>query len=188
MTPQAPLDWAKIGTYAANPFPPGWADNEYVLFSPRDPGVHQAILDVVNSATHRLIGNHYGFDDDAISAAMLAKANNPAIFFLLNLDSSQAGGVHERQILTAWATLEGTMVAVGRSIHGAISHLKVTIVDGLYVIGGSTNLSSSGESQQDNELRITRDPLMAGRYESILLLNHAAMIKQMCEATAERSR
>lgn len=176
-----PLDWAKIASYASSPFPHGWDENEYVLFSPRDPGVHQAILDVVNSASHRLLGNHYGFDDDDVSKAMLAKAQDPSIFFLLNLDSSQAGGVHEKQILQAWQSLEGTMVAVGRSIHAAISHLKVTIVDGLYTISGSTNLSTSGETKQDNELRITRDPLVAGRYESILLLNHAAMLSQMRE-------
>lgn len=184
MTVYPSLDWGKLASYASTPFPPGWNSDEYVLFSPRDPGVHQAILDVVRSATHRLLGNHYGFDDDEVSVAMLAKAKDPSIFFLLNLDSSQAGGIHEKQILQAWRPLEGTMVAVGRSIHSAISHLKVTIVDGLYVIGGSTNLSSSGESKQDNELRITRDPLMAARYESILLLNHAAMLGEIATRQA----
>lgn len=182
--PAAGLDWEALAACAAAPFPPGWAPNEYVFFSPRDPGVHQAILAVVNSATHRLLGNHYGFDDDEISAAMLAKAHDPEIFFLLNLDATQAAGKHEAALLQAWQSLEGTMVAVGHSIHAAISHLKVTIVDGLYVIGGSTNLSSSGESKQDNELRITRDPLLAARYESVLLLNHAAMLSQMGKAPA----
>ena len=174
----APLDWQKIASYAQTPFPPGWPADEWVLFSPRDPGVHQAIMDVVSSASHRLLGNHYGFDDDEVSQVMLQKAQDPSIFFLLNLDSSQAGGVHEKALLAAWTGFEGTMVAVGRSIHAAISHLKVTIVDGLYVIGGSTNLSLSGEQKQDNELRITKNPLLAARYESILLLNHAAMLAQ----------
>ncbi len=178
------FDWARLATYAATPFPHGWNQDEYVLFSPRDTGVHQAILDVVGSASHRVLGNHYGFDDDEISDLMLKKASDPSIFFLLNLDKSQAGGVHEKAILQKWQALEGTLVAVGQSIHAAISHLKVTIVDGLYVISGSTNLSTSGETKQDNELRITRNALMAGRYESILLLNHAAMLKQMGTARA----
>lgn len=173
------LDWEKLATYASSPFPHGWSPDEYVLFSPRDPGVHQAIIDVVSSGTHRVLGNHFGFDDDQISDLMLQKAADPSIFFLLNLDKTQAGGVHEKKILDNWAKYEGSMVAIGTSIHGAISHLKVTIVDGLYVISGSTNLSTSGESLQDNELRITRNALMAARYESILLLNHAAMLKQM---------
>ena len=173
------LDWERLATYAANPFPHGWNPDEYVLFSPRDTGVHQAIIDIVTSASHRLLGNHYGFDDDQVSDVMLEKAADPNIFFLLNLDSSQAGGVHEKKILANWAKYEGATVAVGRSIHAAISHLKVTVVDGLYVISGSTNLSTSGESMQDNELRITRNALMASRYESILLLNHTAMLSQM---------
>jgi phosphatidylserine/phosphatidylglycerophosphate/cardiolipin synthase-like enzyme len=174
-----PLDWGKLATYASTPFPPGWSGNEWVLFSPRDSGVHQAIMDVVASASHRVLGNHYGFDDDTISDLMLEKAADPNIFFLLNLDKSQAGGVHEKKILANWKQYEGTMVAIGDSIHNAISHLKVTVVDGLYVISGSTNLSMSGETLQDNELRITRDPLLAARYESILLLNHAHMLSTM---------
>lgn len=175
------LDWDKLGTYAATPFPPGWDPNSWVLFSPRDPGVHQAIIDVVSSATHRLLGNHYGFDDDDVSAAMLTKFQDPNIFCLLNLDSTQAAGTHEKALLANWQNYEGSTVAVGKSIHGAISHLKVTIVDGLYVISGSTNLSTSGESLQDNELRITRNSLLATRYETILLLNHQNMLQQMAK-------
>lgn len=172
------LDWAKLGTYASVPFPHGWNPDEYVLFSPRDPGVHTAIMDVVQSAGHSIIANHYGFDDEAISAAMLAKAADPNIAFILNLDSSQAGGIHEKKILAAWQAQVGTSVAVGRSIRGAISHLKVTVVDGLYVVSGSTNLSDGGEGKQDNELRITRNPLMAARYSAVIMLNHAAMLQQ----------
>src|SRR5579872_2964892 len=124
------LDWDKLATYAATPYPPGWNPNEWVLFSPRDPNVHQAIIDVVTSATHRLTGNHYGFDDDTVSDVMLTKFKDPNISCLLNLDATQAAGVHEKKLLENWTTYEGTMVAVGKSIHGAISHLKVTVVDG----------------------------------------------------------
>ncbi len=52
----------------------------------------------------------------------------------------------------------------------------MTVVDALYTVSGSTNLSLAGEQKQDNELRITRDPLLAARYESVILLNHAAML------------
>jgi phosphatidylserine/phosphatidylglycerophosphate/cardiolipin synthase-like enzyme len=175
----APLDWDGLAKYAATPFPHGWDPDQYVFFSPRDPGVHQAIRDIVASASHSILANHYGFDDDEISALMLQKSADPNIAFLLNLDSSQAGGVHEKRILAAWKDHVGTSVAVGRSIAHAISHLKVTVVDGLYVISGSTNLSQSGEQKQDNELRVTRDPLMAARYSSVIMLNHAAMLAQM---------
>src|SRR5581483_7019109 len=172
----AALDWDGLAKNAATAFPDGWPDDEYVFFSPRDPGVHQAILDVVNSAAHRIVANHYGFDDPEVAAALLAKAADPDIAFILNLDETQAGGVHEKQLLTSWQSYVGTSVAVGQSVKHAISHLKVTVVDGLYVQSGSTNLSLAGEQRQDNELRITRNPLLAARYESVILLNHAAMI------------
>lgn len=171
-----PLDWAKLGTYAAAPFPPGWNPNEWVLFSPRDPNVHQAVVDVVASASHRVVANHYGFDDQEVSDALLGKAADPDIVFILNLDKTQAAGAHEKALLAAWQSYVGTSVAIGQSIRHAISHLKVTVIDGLYVISGSTNMSLSGEQKQDNELRITRDPLMAARYESVILLNHTAML------------
>ena len=172
--------WSSIAGYTQVPFPHGWAKDEYVLFSPRDlDGVHKALMDIIGLASHRVVANHYGFDDDDVSNLMLTKAKDKNIFFLLNLDATQAAGAHESELLKNWKSYEGTMVAIGKSIHGAISHLKVTVIDGLYTISGSTNLSTSGESLQDNEMRITRDPLLAARYESIILLNHAAMLSQM---------
>ena len=173
------LDWAGLADCAATPFPHGWDPDEYVFFSPRDPGVHSAILQVVQSAGHSILANHYGFDDDEISNAMLAKAADSDIAFLLNLDSSQAGGIHEKKLLAVWQSYVGTSVAVGRSLKKAISHLKVTVVDGLYVVSGSTNLSTSGETLQDNECRITRNAMLAARYSAVILLNHAEMLKQM---------
>lgn len=173
------LDWEKLASYAATPFPAGWDPNAYVFFSPRDPGVHQAIVDVVTAASHRVVVNMYGYDDDQVDKVLHGKAADTEITFWMNLDRSQAGGVHEKALLASWASAVGTSVAVGTSIKHAISHLKVCVVDGLYVIGGSTNWSLSGEQKQDNQLTIERDPLKAVRYESILLLNHAAMLKQM---------
>lgn len=176
---RASLDWPGLARHAATAFPEGWSPSEFVFFSPRDPGVHDVIMEIVQSASHSIVANHYGFDDDQISDAMLAKAADPDVAFMLNLDSSQAGGMHEKVLLARWQTHVGTSVAIGRSARAAISHLKVTVVDGLYVISGSTNLSLSGESKQDNELRVTRDPYFAARYSSIIMLNHAEMLKQM---------
>lgn len=174
------MDWWKnLETYASSPFPSGWNADTYVFFSPRDPGVHQAILDTLSSASHRVSVNMYGYDDDAVDQVLHAKAADPNIAFFMNLDKSQAGGVHEKALLASWANAEGTSVAIGNSIRHAISHLKVAVVDGLYVISGSTNWSLSGEQKQDNQLTITRDPLLAARYESVLLLNHTAMLNQM---------
>jgi phosphatidylserine/phosphatidylglycerophosphate/cardiolipin synthase-like enzyme len=174
-TPAA-LDWDSFRQFAATPFPDGWPGDTWLFMSPRDRGVHGAILSVVNAAGHSIVANHYGFDDPQVSDALLAKALDPDIAFIMNLDSSQAGGTHEKTLLAAWSSLVGTSVAIGRSIKGAISHLKVTVVDGLYVISGSTNLSLAGEQAQDNELRIERNPYVAARYSAVILLNHAAML------------
>lgn len=185
-SPAAPLDWAAIAAAAATPFPPGWNPNEYVFFSPRDTGVHDVILSMVRSANHSVLANHYGFDDDEISAALLEKVADPNIAFFLNLDATQAAGAHERALLAQWEQHIGTSVAVGHSIRGAISHLKVTVIDGLYVVSGSTNLSLSGEQKQDNELRVSRDPYMAARYSAVIMLNHAAMLTQRHGAAGAR--
>lgn len=178
MNPPA-LDWDKLATYASTPFPPNWDANSYVFFSPRDPGVHDAIIDVLSAATHRVVVNMYGYDDEDVDRVLHGKAASPEIAFFMNLDSSQAGGAHEKALLAPWASAMGTSVAVGRSAKHAISHLKVGVVDSLYLIAGSTNWSRAGEQSQDNELTIRRDPLLAARYESILLINHAEMLRQM---------
>lgn len=176
----APLDWAKLATYAATPFPPGWNPNEYVFFSPRDPGVHSAILDVVNSCGHSVYANHFGFTDADVAKTLAGKLADPAVLAIVNLDDQQESGPTEKKLVEATFAPEiGTSVAIGHSIHNAISHLKVTVVDGLYTISGSTNLSLAGEQKQDNELRITRDPLMAARYTNVIMLNHLAMLGQM---------
>ena len=102
----------------------------------------------------------------------------------MSLDKSQSGGVHEKDILSTWqADKIGTSIAIGMSIHHAISHLKVMIVDGLYVVEGSTNWSLSGEELQDNQLGIWQNANVAATYRAILDKNHDAMLKQMSAAT-----
>jgi phosphatidylserine/phosphatidylglycerophosphate/cardiolipin synthase-like enzyme len=59
------------------------------------------------------------------------------------------------------------------------SHLKIVIVDGVYTIKGSTNWSLSGEQQQDNQLALNRNAVIAAETRAILDLNHDFMLKQM---------
>lgn len=174
----AALDFKALEHYARQRFPADWNPSEYVFFSPVD-DVHAALLDVIGAASHRVSVNMYGFDDDEIDALLHSKAASQNIAFLMNLDKSQAGGVHERVLLAPWASAIGTSIAIGQSAKRAISHLKVCVVDGLYTISGSTNWSTSGEEKQDNECTISRDPLKAARFESILLGNHVEMLRQM---------
>jgi len=99
----------------------------------------------------------------------------------MSLDRAQATGAHERQILARWNNNAfGNSIAPGTSsVHNAISHLKVVIVDGVYTVKGSTNWSLSGEQQQDNELTVSRGAVIAAETRAILDLNHDFMLKQM---------
>lgn len=175
------LDFAQLVQHARHPFPKGWNENEYLFISPVD-DCHGVLVDVISSASHRVSVNMYGYDDDEIDSLLHSKAASPSIAFLMNLDRTQAAGIHEKALLQPWATAIGTSVAVGQSVKHAISHLKVCVVDGLYTVTGSTNWSLSGESKQDNELTVTRDPFKAARLESIILANHASMLAQMRKA------
>ena len=74
----------------------------------------------------------------------------------------QAGGVHEKELLAKWQNdLIGNSIAIGESTKGAISHMKIVIVDGVYTVRGSTNWSLAGEQKQDNELTIHNNAVIA---------------------------
>jgi phosphatidylserine/phosphatidylglycerophosphate/cardiolipin synthase-like enzyme len=71
-------------------------------------------------------------------------------------------------------------------VHSAISHLKVLIVDGVYTVTGSTNWSISGETEQDNQLTLSRNAVIAAETRAVLDLNHDFMLKQMAAAAAKK--
>lgn len=177
------LDWPSYRT--AGGFPPGYPADQWTYFSPEDgPGIHRLIVDLVTSAQHSVVLNMYGFDDDEADTALLAKTADAGVYFQMNLDKSQAGGVHEKALLARWnSQAVGTSIAIGESARHAISHLKVMIVDGLYVVSGSTNWSLSGEEQQDNQFTVQQNAVLAAQYRSILDVNHTQMLKQMAAAT-----
>src|SRR3954451_13455011 len=101
-------------------------------------------------------------------------------------DRAQATGAHERQILARWNNNAfGNSIAPGMSsVHNAISHLKICIVDGVYTVKGSTNWSLSGEQKQDNELTLSRNAVIAAETRALLDMNHDWMLKQMAKARA----
>jgi phosphatidylserine/phosphatidylglycerophosphate/cardiolipin synthase-like enzyme len=179
--------WEDLGRFkAAGAFPADYPADTLTFYSPRDTGVHQVILWTLLQAQHSIVVNMYGLDDDDAVALIVEATAKPDVYVQLNLDSSQAGGVHERELLKKFRADEiGNSVAIGRSIHGAISHLKMLVVDGLYLIDGSTNWSASGEQKQDNQLTLSRERPRCAEARAIADLNHDAMLMQMRAKAAQ---
>jgi len=177
----APFVWDQLGQYKAEgTFLDGYPDDERTFFAPRD-NVHGLLVALLGSAQHSIVVNMFGYDDDELNNIIQGKLADEKIFVQMSLDRSQASGVHEKEILAKWDNNAfGNSIAIGTSsVHNAISHLKIVIVDGVYTVKGSTNWSLSGEQQQDNELSLNRNAVIAAETRAILDLNHDFMLKQM---------
>ena len=177
----APFAWDDLGQYKAEGrFLDGYPDDQRTFFAPRD-NVHGLLVTLLNNAQHSIVVNMFGYDDDELNKVIQGKLADEKIYVQMSLDRSQASGVHEKQILASWSNdLFGNSIAIGTSsVHNAISHLKIVIVDGVYTVKGSTNWSLSGEEQQDNELTLSRNAVVAAETRAILDLNHDFMLKQM---------
>lgn len=163
---------------------PNYPADRRTFYSPVDK-VHDALKHVIESCTKSLVLSMYGLDDDELAEMVAHILENDTIYCQVSLDRSQAGGVHERLILQKWrAQFDSNSVAIGNSEKGAIAHRKMLIVDGTWVVGGSTNWSTSGESLQANELTITNNAVIAAEARHMLDLTHSAMLTQMAKRAA----
>jgi len=185
-----PFNWDDLGQYKAEGrFLDGYPADERTFFAPRD-NVHGVLMALLNSAQHSIVVNMFGYDDDELNKIIQGKLADEKIYVQMSLDRSQASGVHEKQILAKWNNdAFGNSIAIGTSsVHNAISHLKIVIVDGVYTVKGSTNWSLSGEQQQDNELTVSRHAVIAAETRAILDLNHDFMLKQMVGTKLDTSK
>jgi phosphatidylserine/phosphatidylglycerophosphate/cardiolipin synthase-like enzyme len=184
------LKFEQLGQFKqAQSFPHGY-DRDYLTFyAPRDTGVHEVLLWTLLQAKSSVAINMYGFDDPQMVALLRYHAKNPTMVVTLSLDSSEAGGKLESELLTLLKNdLPGNSIAIGRSEKHAISHDKLMVIDGLYLITGSTNWSFGGENEQDNQLTLTRDPIACAEARAVIDLDHDVMLKQMAAAAAKKAK
>ncbi len=118
-----------LDQYKVTPFPPGYPANARTFYSPVD-NVHAALTDLLQSATKSLVIAMFGYDDDQLNQVVHAQLDSANVYVQMSLDKSQAGGVHEAQVLTSLSEWEnakvGNSIAIGRSEKGAIMHLKLS--------------------------------------------------------------
>jgi phosphatidylserine/phosphatidylglycerophosphate/cardiolipin synthase-like enzyme len=182
--------WDDLGKYKAEGrFLDGYPADERTFFAPRD-DIHGLLVALLSSSQHSIVVNMFGYDDDELNKIIQSKLTDEKIYVQMSLDRSQSSGVHEKQILAQWNNdAFGNSIAIGTSsVHNAISHLKIVIVDGVYTVKGSTNWSLSGEQQQDNELSLSRNAVIAAETRAILDLNHDFMLKQMVGTKLDTSK
>jgi hypothetical protein len=170
---------------------PGYGDH-YLFLVGRD-DCHSILLHLIGAEKLGFDFNQYGYADEEINQAILGLLKNPSIMVQGTLDKSQAGGVHEKQILSLDEMQEpiafANSIAIGQSATHQISHTKggVLVGQGLW-FEGSTNWSKAGEgigislradvknpkgfAAQNNSLVVSANPVGLLRFKTQLLAEH----------------
>lgn len=170
---------------------PGYGDS-YLFFVGRD-DVHGILLHLLSNEKMSLKLNMFGFDDQELNDAILALFKVPSVHVQVSLDKSQAGGVHEKQIIAADEAQDPTdfsnSFCILQSATHQISHTKGGVLSsqGIY-FEGSTNWSSSGEGTgislkadvtnpkgfkaQNNTLLVSTNPVNLRRFSTQLDVEH----------------
>jgi hypothetical protein len=171
------------------------ASKDFHLFYVGRDDVHDVLKHVLSRVSVSLYLNMFGYDDDELNDIIMTKVMDPHITVLITLDESQAGGVHEKQLIAAdqakgLANFNSHYV-IGKSATNQISHTKGFIADGRVGGEGSTNWSASGEGTfvqgtfyvkdrpqgsgykaQNNTQSVFTDADTINRFQAELILEH----------------
>jgi len=171
------------------------ASKDFHLFYVGRDDVHDILKHILSRCSISLYLNMFGFDDDELNTILMAKALDPNITMVITLDSSQAGGVHEKALLDADKANNlaafNTHFVIGSSATNQISHTKGFVADGKVGAEGSTNWSNSGEGTfvvfgkaggprykaQNNTQTVFTDNDSLSRFTAELIAEHLAAQK-----------
>jgi hypothetical protein len=171
-------------------FDPNDSPDMRVFYVGRD-DVHGALKYLLARCSRSLYLNMFGYDDDELDAIIGHLITDQHVYVQGTLDKSQAGGVHEKKILAAWADAVRASFAIGQSATHQISHTKGGVLDGKVAFEGSTNWSASGEGTitaadgsdtgrkaQNNTLVVYTNPVEVAAFTAELNEEHATALAQ----------
>jgi hypothetical protein len=151
------------------------------FYSPWD-DVHGVIMAMLGEVRTSMVLSMFGFTDTEAAERIDVFLKNPNIYNQITLDSTQFGGKTEHELLMQYRNdATGNSVAIGRSEKGAIIHRKMMIVNGIWLVTGSTNWSLGGEQKQDNELTVTNNAIACAEARHLLDLSHTKALQDMAK-------
>jgi phosphatidylserine/phosphatidylglycerophosphate/cardiolipin synthase-like enzyme len=166
----------------------GYQSNVRRFYSPWD-DAHPVIMTMLGEVRTSYVSSDYGFTDKEAAAKIDTFLKDPTVYTQMTFDWSQLNGLTEKQVLAKMmADATGNSIATGTSEKGKIIHRKMRIINGVWLLTGSTNLSLSGEQEQDNELTVTYDPIACAEARHVLDLSHVKALKDMAARAAKAER
>jgi hypothetical protein len=135
--------FTREGSYSAT------ASEDFHLFYVGRDDVHDLLKYTLSRVSVSLILNMFGYDDDELNNILMTLAEDPNVTTMYTLDQSQAGGIHEKTILSSDVAKNpeayNASFVIGQSATHQISHTKGWVADARVGGEGSTNWSASGE-------------------------------------------
>jgi len=182
-----PFAWDDLGKYKADGrFLDGYPDDQRTFFAPGD-DTHALLVALLDSAQRSIVLSMSGDDDHELNQIVQDKLADEKVYVQMSLDRGHVSGGAEKQILARWANdAAGNSIAIGTSSpHNAVAHQRVVIVDGVYTVKAPIYWFLSGGQQQDCELSLSRNAVIAAETRAFLDINHDFMLKQMVRTTLQ---